>query len=71
MEVAVDFVGRFERLHEDWAKVCDRMGVYAVLPEPTNSARHKPYQHYYDDELEAKVRALYERDFEQFGYEGV
>ena len=67
-ELGVDFVGRFERLEQDMATICARIGVpYQPLPRANVSAR-EPYQGYYTPELAALVRKQWAREIEAFGY---
>lgn len=66
--LAVDFVGRFERLDEDWRRVCRRLGVeYQALPHRTASS-HRPWQEYFTEGLAAHVARVYAADFSTFGY---
>ena len=69
----MDFIGRFENLHEDFVKVCDKMGL-----EPPEEMRHsnashthmrKHYTEYYDDESIEFVRRKSKEDVVTFGYE--
>lgn len=63
----VDFIGRFERLQDDFDEVCRRIGVRATLPwiVPT---KHEPYPHYYDDRTAALVESWFQEDIQEFGY---
>lgn len=65
----MDFVGRFERLGEDFATVCARIGAEVSLPE-SNRGRSRPrdWRAEYDGETRDKVARLYARDIELFGY---
>ncbi|MBM4148632.1 MAG: sulfotransferase family protein [Lentisphaerae bacterium] len=63
----VDFVGRFERLRDDWNTICKQTGVRAKLPH-ANRTEHGSYPDYYDDETRGIVGALYAADVERFGY---
>lgn len=63
----VDFVGYFERLEEDFAKVCKRLGLHAELPR-TNISSHRDYRTYYDDRTRDLVAKHFQRDIELFGY---
>jgi hypothetical protein len=63
----IDFVGRFESLHEDFARVCERIGIQAELPM-VNTSKHKSYVDYYDDESRALVQAWVQPDLDYFGY---
>ena len=66
--VIVDFVGRFETLDEDFASVCQRIGVDVSLPH-ANRTNHRDYRKLYDDALIEKVAAHWQRDISLFGYE--
>lgn len=64
----VDFIGRFENLHEDFAKVCKAIGAEGVVLGHHNKTEHAHYSHYYDDECLEFVTANCARDIELFGY---
>lgn len=63
----VDFVGRFEHLHDDFAEICRRLGLSCRLSH-TNRSSHRDYREYYDDESIELVREAFRPDVEQFGY---
>ena len=66
--VIVDFIGRFERLQEDFSTVCDRIGRPDVrLPHLKRSDR-PGYRELYDDESAAVVRRRFAEDLERFDY---
>ncbi len=65
--VLVDFVGRYERLHEDFAEVCRRLGVTAQLPHLKKSD-HEGYREHYTDETREIVRRWFDKDIETFDY---
>ncbi len=67
-EVIVDFVGRFERLAEDFGKVCERIGVEASLPM-ANKSKHDHYRDYYNEKTKNRVSRVFAKDIELFGYE--
>jgi hypothetical protein len=67
-EVAVDFLGRYEALGEDFAALCRELNIEAELPK-ANVGDHEDYRRYYDDETRRIVGELYARDVEQFGYD--
>ena len=66
----VDFVGRFENLHEDWKKACDMIGMYTDL----RTVRHwganpfKDYDSLYTPRTRELVADIYKKDFEIFDY---
>ena len=64
----MDFIGYFERLEEDFAKVCHRLGVNAALPK-ANPSKHDTYQSYYTPATREMVAEHYRRDIEMFGYD--
>lgn len=66
--VAVDFVGRFETLGEDFAEVCRRIGLKASALPRLNPSGHGDWQAYYDDDLRTRVAERYERDIQAFDY---
>jgi hypothetical protein len=63
----MDFVGRFERLAEDFDQVCQLLGIPASLLH-LNRTDHCPYQEYYDQETRELAAATYRRDIAEFGY---
>ena len=65
---AVDFVGRFENIEEDFATVCDRLSMPRRALPHNNKSVHKHYTDYYDADTQALVGKLYAKDVEAFGY---
>lgn len=63
----VDFIGRFERLHEDFASICEKLRSDATLPH-RKSTSHRAYQEYYDDASRSVVADRFAVDLERFGY---
>lgn len=69
-KVAVDFVGRFERLAEDFRWLQERIGMPAtVLPKLQAARTQARYTDFYTPELRRIVAARFEKDIETFGYE--
>jgi len=66
-ELLVDFIGYYERLQEDFAKVCVRLGVRAELPR-ANTSSHRDYRTYYTPATRELVAKHFQRDIELFGY---
>lgn len=67
-KLIVDFVGHYERLSEDFGKVCARLGVNVVLPR-TNTSSHRDYRTYYSPATRELVGKYFQRDVEMFGYD--
>lgn len=67
-QLIVDYVGKFERLREDFASVCDRVGMAVALPEFNRTKSRKRYTDYYTDETRALVGEHFKADIEFFDY---
>lgn len=66
-QVIVDFVGRFERLEEDFAYISSRIGIDVPLSHENRSERAS-YREYYTPETRDIVARHFARDIERFGY---
>lgn len=65
----VDFVGRFERLQDDWNFVCEQLEIPATkLPHRNKSDYGKSYQSFYTPESRQIIAGRFERDIEYFDY---
>lgn len=67
-KVLIDFVGRFERIDEDFEKICSQIGVSASLPK-LNVSNATPYREYYTDETRDIVMQTYQPDIAFLGYD--
>lgn len=67
-EIAVDFVGRFENLSEDWQRVQSRLGLKRRLGHLKKTS-HRHYRSYYNQELIDEVAGIYPRDIAELGYD--
>jgi hypothetical protein len=67
-ELLVDFVGRFENLEADFAKICDRIGISTSLPR-LNVSNTKPYQEYYNEKTKELLRETFKEDIDLLGYD--
>lgn len=62
-DAPMDYVGRFERLDEDWKHISD-------IPLPhVNKGERGPWQQHLDSEMREMARRYYAEDFARFGYE--
>ncbi|NKI36607.1 sulfotransferase family protein [Wenzhouxiangella sp. XN79A] len=67
--IAVDFVGRFEHLHRDLARVFERLGLPGPdLPHAKASSERQPTAGWYGDEERQWVETLFARELAAFGY---
>ena len=69
-ETAVDFIGRFERLDDDFQHVCSTLGRRAELPHLKRSRKSGAgYRRLYDDEAAGIVARAFQEDLDAFGYQ--
>ncbi len=64
----LDHLGYFETLPGDFDLVADRLGIKGRLAH-TNASQRTDYRGIYTADALEKVRKLYERDIDNFGYE--
>lgn len=68
-KIQVDFIGRFEQLQEDFAKVCVEIGMDdPTLPKLLVSG-NDPYTKFYDDKTRKLVYEKFQSEIEFFGFE--
>jgi hypothetical protein len=63
----VDFIGRYERLFEEWKFIAD-MFEFPPLPIHNRSKQRPAYQNYYNDRTKQRVSEMYAKDIEFFDY---
>ncbi|MTW20852.1 sulfotransferase family 2 domain-containing protein [Allochromatium palmeri] len=68
--VVVDFIGRYEHLHADFATVCERIGIRTpALPHERQARdRTRDYRSYYSDETAELVARQFARDIQMLDY---
>lgn len=65
----LDFIGRFEQMAEDWAKVAERLGLPKALPHLNKKkAQRQSYQSFYNDATRQSVANFYALDIQTFNY---
>jgi len=67
----VDFVGRYENLHDDFTEICARIGIPGpVLPHRRQATdRKKDFRSYYDADTAELVARYFRADIDKFGYD--
>ncbi len=72
-DIALDFVGKYENLAEDFQKITDIIGLDKEVALPvanvSKTSTTKPYRDYYDEKSRQRVGEWYRREIEFFGYE--
>lgn len=67
--IVVDFIGRYERLQEDFDQVCERIGIAKkLLPHKRQAKDRDDYRKYYDDATAELVARHFKPDIEALGY---
>jgi Sulfotransferase family len=68
-EIAVEFVGRYERLNDDFRQICDRLGCDVELGKYRSQFRAgQGYRQYYSPKLRDLVGEKFGTDLQLFGY---
>lgn len=67
-KIMVDFVGRFERIDEDFTEICNRIGIDAQLPRVNVSGRKRDFREYFTPRTRDLIGNLFAEDVEAFGY---
>lgn len=69
-KMIVDYIGRYERLHDDFDEICRRIGIRCPeLPHRRQARdRDKDYRSYYDDASAEQVAKHFSQDIELFNY---
>jgi hypothetical protein len=67
--IIVDYIGRYERLEDDFQEACNRIGIRPPgLPRRRQAKDRTAYQEYYTDDTAALIGEYFKRDIEMFGY---
>lgn len=68
-QIIMDFIGRYENLHEDFRKICDRIGIERIELPHLNKSTNNSYRDYYNERTRRIVQTWSKRDIDTFGYE--
>ena len=68
--IPLDFIGRFENLHRDFARVCGRIGArdVSLSSHLIRAADRRSYTTFYDHDTRSIVAKRYAEEIELFGY---
>ncbi len=64
-----DFIGKFERLDEDWGLVAQKLSLSEKLPHRRANPRERHYTEYYNSRTRDVIANKFRVDIERFGYE--
>jgi Sulfotransferase family len=67
-KVLADFIGRFERLEQDWRFVAQKLGLPENLPHRRPNPRGRHYTDYYNAATRAIIAEKFKVDIEAFNY---
>jgi len=69
----MDFVGKTEKMEQDFSEVCEILGLPEIKNEIKNKTKHEKYPSYFEGKNSNRkiqiVNELYKEDFERFQYE--
>jgi len=66
---AVDYIGRYEQLHQDFDYISQKLGMStATLPHVNENKRNHNYRTMYDTEMIQMVEETHADDLSRFGY---
>lgn len=68
-KMLADFIGRFERLQQDWAFVAKKLGVSETLPHSRPNPRTRHYTEYYNPRTRGIIAEKFRIDIETFKYQ--
>lgn len=67
--IIADYIGRYERLEEEYQEICQRIGIKGPdLPHKRRANDRNDYRSYYDDETAEMVANYFKPDIEAFDY---
>jgi hypothetical protein len=67
-ECLISFIGRFENLNRDFAKVQNAIGRNLGELPKLNISEHGHYHNYYDAKSKAVIEKMFRTDIERFDY---
>lgn len=67
----IDFIGRFEKLEEDFQLICKKRGILNTGLPHMNKTSHRHYSEYYTEEMIEIVAKKFSEDIERFEYKFV
>lgn len=66
-QILIDFVGRFEKLEDDFEFVCNHLGITRKLPHERRGGGEE-FRKYYTKKMVSIAASVYESDIKEFSY---
>lgn len=66
--ISLNFIGRFENLHNDFRKACEEMNLPPIELTHQIKGSGEDYKQHYNSETIALVEEVYKEEIEMFGY---
>lgn len=67
-KIKLDFIGRFEKIQQDFLYVCSELNLITSLPKINGSGNMGAYRDYYSQESRDIVKRIYEEDIDVLKY---
>lgn len=67
-KIAVDFVGRFENLEEDFKQILQKIDLQNMSLPHENATSHSHYSEYYNERAKQIVAEKFKKDIKMFDY---
>lgn len=64
----IDFVGRVENINNDFAKICDTLGIIPKKLKHKNKSIHNDYRHHYDNDAKKIIYNKFYVDINNLNY---
>ena len=59
-EIAVDFIGKFESLENDWNHIAKQLGIQKALPHKQKNSPRKHYTEFYNSKTKEIIRQKFD-----------
>ena len=69
-KISLDFVGKYENLHRDFERVCDKLNLKCDTRALPTSKKYRDYnyENFYDGETKRMVKSIFKKEIKKFGY---
>ena len=67
-EISLDYIGRFERLNDDFQEICEHLNISHITLPHKIKGTGEDYRKYYDEESIDIIRTNYQEEIKLFNY---